>query len=100
MPISLAMAAFWVAVVCCAVAQWFIVRGTVAALGAPSGSAAAHGSHRSLEIAWAVLPAILLAVTLAATWRAIRTERADADTAPQHTAPEHSAARGGEAVAT
>jgi heme/copper-type cytochrome/quinol oxidase subunit 2 len=63
---------FWLAVVCCVVAQAAIVR---SALRAP----VQHGEpglevprpRRSIEIVWTVLPAIGLAIVLLFTWRAI-----------------------------
>ena len=81
---SASEAIFWIAVVCCAVAELFILRSTFAARGDPRGPggavAAATGSRpaaplprvrRAVEIAWAVVPAVALALVLAATWRAL-----------------------------
>ena len=67
MPPSLADAIFWVAAVCCAIAQWIILRGTLAAPVAEGASAA----QRRAEVVWAVVPAVALALVLAATWRAL-----------------------------
>ena len=64
----LADATFWAAAVCCAVAQWVILRGTLAAPLAP-GSAAP--GRRRAEVVWAVVPAVALALVLGATWRAL-----------------------------
>jgi heme/copper-type cytochrome/quinol oxidase subunit 2 len=69
MPLPLADAIFWVAVVCCAIAQWFILRGALAAH--PAAGAPMSPARRGLEVVWAVLPAVALAVVLAATWRAL-----------------------------
>ena len=68
---------FWAAVACCAVAQVAIIR---ASLRAPTVvSSAVPRPHRAIEIAWTVLPAVGLAIALAATWGAIRAHRAHAD---------------------
>jgi len=74
-------AIFWVAVVCCAVAELFILRSTFAARGRrrPSGDDPAGPRRaeplpplrRIAELAWAVVPAVALALVLAATWRAL-----------------------------
>ena len=74
MPLPLAEAIFWVAAVCCVVAQYFILRGTAAASSAAparSASATAEPSRRTTEIVWAVLLAVGLALVLGATWRAL-----------------------------
>ena len=94
--VSLADVIFWVAVVCCAVAQWFILRLAFAAPDAASVQVAGRvvpKSRRAAEIVWAVLPAVMLALVLAATWRAVHPERAPASAEPR---AEHTAARGGE----
>lgn len=62
---------FWVAVVCCVVATVAIVRSTVLA-SPPDQERPAAARHRAVEIAYAVLPALGLAVVLAATWLRIR----------------------------
>jgi heme/copper-type cytochrome/quinol oxidase subunit 2 len=63
---------FWIAVVCCVIAQVAIARST---LGAPArGGELRPGiprPRRSIEIAWTVLPAVGLALALVMTWRAI-----------------------------
>lgn len=69
MPLPLADAVFWVAVVCCAIAQWFILRGALAAH--PAAGAPLSATRRGLEVVWAVVPAVALALVLAATWRAL-----------------------------
>ena len=89
MPHSLADAIFWVAVVCCAVAQWFIVRGAMAAHAVPPGAEQVPATRRATETAWAVLPAVALVLALGATWRAMHPPRP-----PDHTpTPEHTAVR-------
>ena len=61
---NLADAIFWVAVAACLVAQVAILRSVLVTRG---GSAA----RRAAEIAWAVAPAVALALVLAATWRTL-----------------------------
>ena len=89
MPLPLADAIFWVAVACCAVAQWFILRGALTASLTPSAGDAVPTSRRPLEIAGAVLPAVALALVLAATWRAMHPAAAPPH---NHPAAEHTAA--------
>ena len=88
MPSSLANAIFWVAVVACAVAQGFIVRGALRVAAAPQLEGRVPVARRRMEIAWAVLPVVALALVLAATWRAMhrRGPAAAAHEAPAHTA--------------
>ena len=64
-PSVLADAIFWVAVACCEVAQAAIVRSVLVA------PAAGSAPRRARELAWAVAPAIALALVLVATWRTI-----------------------------
>ncbi|HXT14370.1 MAG TPA: hypothetical protein VN706_01990 [Gemmatimonadaceae bacterium] len=75
MPHSLADAIFWIAVACCTVAQLAIIRSVVAsrtfAEGSSQPTSSATASPRVVEIAWAVLPGIALAVVLVFTWSAI-----------------------------
>jgi heme/copper-type cytochrome/quinol oxidase subunit 2 len=75
MPPSLADAIFWVAAVCCAIAQWFILRGALAVSGVARTGDAMPPARRGLELVWAVLPAIALALVLVATWRALHPAR-------------------------
>jgi len=63
---------FWVSVVCCAIAQLFILRAVVRTLPPRSASADAPNvpmPHRAQEIAWAILPAFLLAGAFYGAWR-------------------------------
>ena len=63
---------FWLSVACCALAQFFILR-SVGASRHASGATPGLPRHRGvLEIVWAVLPALGLAVLLLFTWRAVR----------------------------
>jgi heme/copper-type cytochrome/quinol oxidase subunit 2 len=69
---SLAVYLFWAAVACCVVAQAAILR---AALRAPAATVAARvpRPRRAAEVAWVLVPAIVLTLVLAFTWRAIHT---------------------------
>ncbi|MFL5605121.1 MAG: hypothetical protein ACJ8AD_01625 [Gemmatimonadaceae bacterium] len=87
MHLSFAAAAglFWASVACCALAQFFILRSVG---GGGRRHVPAHIAHLprqrgAMEVLWAVVPAIALAVLLAFTWRAIRA----APTGVQGTAP-------------
>ena len=62
---------FWIGAVACAVAQIAILRAVFSPrLNVESQTTMPHSS-RGAEILWAVIPAIGLAVLLAATWRAV-----------------------------
>ena len=67
---SLADAAFWLAVVLCAVAQLLILRSALVARPAPVDRQVPE-SRRPIEVLWAIVPAIALAVVLVFTWRAM-----------------------------
>ena len=67
---SLADVAFWVAVVLCAVAQLFILRSTLVARPAPVDRQV-PSARRSVEVLWAVVPAVALALVFYFTWRAM-----------------------------
>lgn len=71
MPSALSDAIFWVAVACCAVAELFILRSAFAAHAAPGAAGALSRVRRPVEVLWAVVPAVGLALVLAATWRAL-----------------------------
>jgi hypothetical protein len=59
-------AIFWVAVACCLAAQAAILRSVLA-----GGRGTPPSPRRAAEVAWAVVPALVLALVLAATWRAL-----------------------------
>ena len=72
---------FWVAAACCVVAELAILRSLLfgraraaEARDSMGGARAAHAS-RSADIAWAILPAIGLALVLYLTWRAVDAPR-------------------------
>ncbi|HEX6058753.1 MAG TPA: hypothetical protein VFZ11_07015 [Gemmatimonadaceae bacterium] len=88
MSAALGEAIFWIAVVSCAVAELAILRAVlrirVADPSVPPTGAAMPRVRRGAEILWAVLPALLLALVLLLTWRAMR---AGDDTSPTRAAP-------------
>ena len=81
MSLSFASAIFWVAVALCAVAEVAIVRGTLVTRPSSANGGAAR-ARRPLEVVWALVPALGLALVLGQTWRAIRAPAAGPDTAP------------------
>ena len=72
MSFSFAAGLFWLSVACCALAQFFIIRSVSAARRAAQPSATLPKQRGAVEMLWAVLPAVGLAVLLVFTWRAIR----------------------------
>ena len=77
---SVADAIFWIAVVACAVAQVAILRSV---LGARQPELPADAriapARRSVEVAWAVIPALALVGVLALTWRTLHPSATSAD---------------------
>ena len=74
MPEAAADLMFWVALVCCAVAQIAIIRSVfIVTPSAASGAERATVPRRATELAWALLPAVVLAALFWATWRAMHT---------------------------
>jgi heme/copper-type cytochrome/quinol oxidase subunit 2 len=82
MPHPVATILFWISVACCLVAQVLIVRSVVAARGLPAARPELPRARGSVEVMWAVVPAIALAALLFFTWRAIGDQRRDAAPAP------------------
>lgn len=72
MSFSFAAGLFWLSVACCALAQFFIIRSVSAARRAAEPAATLPKQRGAVEMLWAVLPAIGLAILLVFTWRAIR----------------------------
>jgi hypothetical protein len=68
---SLGEPIFWVAAVLCVVAELAILRYAFAPPGDPGSQAGVPQSPRGLEMIWAIIPAVILAMLLAATWRAV-----------------------------
>lgn len=64
------MLLFWLAAAICLAAEAAIIRSALAARAEPA-SALVPGPRRSLEILYAVLPALLLGAVLVLTWRAV-----------------------------
>ena len=75
MPHPVATILFWISVACCLVAQVLIVRSVVAARGLPAARPELPRARGSVEIMWAVVPAIALAALLFFTWQAIGGQR-------------------------
>jgi heme/copper-type cytochrome/quinol oxidase subunit 2 len=71
MSLRIADAIFWIAVAFCAVAQVAIVQSVIVSPARAPEHAPASATRRAVEIAWAILPGVALAVVLVFTWRAI-----------------------------
>jgi heme/copper-type cytochrome/quinol oxidase subunit 2 len=68
-PTFLSDAIFWLAAACCALSQAAIIRSALRARAErPDGSAS---PSRPIEVAWTVVPALMLALVLVLTWRAL-----------------------------
>ncbi|HEY0242212.1 MAG TPA: hypothetical protein VGC52_06070 [Gemmatimonadaceae bacterium] len=68
---SLAEPIFWVAAVICVVAELAILRSAFMPRPGAIESAEMPHSSRGIEMIWAIVPAVALAVLMAATWRAV-----------------------------
>ncbi len=79
MSAGLAGILFWLSVASCLVAEAAIIRATLRVSRASATEASALLPHprRWLEIVWVILPAIVLVVLLASTWRVIDAPRND-----------------------
>lgn len=73
MPEAAADLLFWVALACCAVAQIAIIRSVLLVTPSVRPGEPAPVSRRATELAWAVLPAVVLAALFWVTWRAMHT---------------------------
>ncbi len=78
MPFSTADAIFWVAVACCAIAQLAILRSVMVSPARAGERVGASVTRRAVEIGWALLPGVVLAVVFVYTWRAIHAPNAAA----------------------
>jgi len=68
-PTFLSDVIFWCAALCCALSQAAIVRSALRARAQrPDGTAS---PPRAIEVAWTIVPALMLALVLAFTWRAL-----------------------------
>lgn len=82
MSFSFADGLFWLSVVCCALAQFFILRSVGASRHAPDGATRLSRQRGVMEMVWAVLPAVGLAALLVFTWRAVRHNALPASSVP------------------
>jgi heme/copper-type cytochrome/quinol oxidase subunit 2 len=65
---------FWIAALCCALSQAAIVRSALRARAQrPDGTAS---PPRAIEVAWTVLPAVMLFFVLLFTWRILHPQPA------------------------
>ena len=69
MPSITAVTLFWVAVAVCTVAQIALLHSFF--LGASRPANGSTAAFRATETAWAIVPAVVLALLLAATWHAM-----------------------------
>ena len=76
MPHIVVTGLFWASVACCLIAQLFIVRSVLGARHLPKPDASLPRANGSVELMWAVVPAVALAVLLVFTWRAIEERHA------------------------
>ncbi|HEX5437699.1 MAG TPA: hypothetical protein VFW98_11105 [Gemmatimonadaceae bacterium] len=67
----MADAFFWLAVLCCVVAQVAITRSAFRTPGRAEGAGDVPLPHRVSEIAWTLIPAVGLALVLMVTWHVI-----------------------------
>jgi heme/copper-type cytochrome/quinol oxidase subunit 2 len=81
MDLSFADGLFWASVACCALAQLFILRSVGISTRGSSATAPLRSRRGAMELLWAVLPAVALAVLLVFTWRAMQTPAAGAPAA-------------------
>lgn len=65
---TFALVVYWIAVAATVVAHFYIVRGTLRAIAAAPAGSPARGFW---EYVWALLPAIVVAGLLVATWQAM-----------------------------
>ena len=76
MHLSFAAGLFWTSVACCLVAQLLIVRSVLGARHVPAPTADVPRARAGVELLWAVVPAIALAVLLVFTWQAVQAREA------------------------
>ncbi len=82
MRLSFADGLFWTSVACCALAQLMILRSVGGRRHLPEPTAGLPRRHGAMEVVWAIVPAVALAVLLAFTWRAMHSAPATAASAP------------------
>ena len=71
MHLSFADGLFWTSVACCAFAQYFILRSVGGSRHVAEPRANLPRLRGAMEMLWAVVPAVALAVMLVFTWRAM-----------------------------
>lgn len=71
MRLLLGDAIFWIAAVCCLVAQVAIVRSTLRPYQPAPENTQVPRPRTAVEVAWVLLPALALAGVFALTWQAI-----------------------------
>lgn len=71
MRLTFADGLFWMSVACCAFAQYCILRSVGGARHAPTSTATLPRQRGSMEMVWAIVPALGLMLLLVFTWRAI-----------------------------
>jgi heme/copper-type cytochrome/quinol oxidase subunit 2 len=74
MRFSFADGLFWTSVACCALAQLLILRSVGGSRHIPTADPTSHlpRQRAGVELLWAIVPALALAVLLLFTWRAVR----------------------------
>lgn len=72
MRLSFAFGLFWMSVACCGIAQFLIVRSVRAHHDVRTEGTSVPRQNAGVELFWAVLPALALALLLVFTWRAVR----------------------------
>ncbi len=77
MRLSFALGLFWSSVACCAIAQLYILRSVGGGRHLAEPAAGVPREQRRMEVIWALLPAIALAVLLFFTWKALQAPRDD-----------------------
>jgi heme/copper-type cytochrome/quinol oxidase subunit 2 len=70
-PVYYAKLLFWPAAICCLVAHAAILRSVFRTSARADRPVSVR--HRLTEIAWAIIPALVLAAVLVTTWRGIQT---------------------------
>jgi heme/copper-type cytochrome/quinol oxidase subunit 2 len=75
MRLLLGDAIFWIAALFCLVAQLAILRSTMLPHAPGPGSERVPRPRTAVEVAWVLLPALVLVAVFALTWRAIHEAR-------------------------
>jgi heme/copper-type cytochrome/quinol oxidase subunit 2 len=78
---------FWIVAAACIIAQWFILRAVWRVIPAASVAPSVPMPKRASEIAWAILPALLLAAAFVGAWRSMHPASPDFHPPSSHGAP-------------